>query len=233
MASAVFSNVSHRWVINGLIVSTLYVVAVTFLYAPPPGDAGILSAVFFGIGSGCTFIAGVAWGLNHLKRSERSIVVACIIVQFVVTSAGLVLRTGVSIVVLALVGFFFGARRLPYLAVALTLVLCAILNLGKYDLRAQYWRGDEKTSPRLADLPDFYVNWFSAGLAPKEKADTKAGDLLLERNSLLQMLCLVMSAHARSAAASRRSHLSGYARPVRAAVSSGRQAARRTSAPTR
>ncbi len=115
----------------------------------------------------------MAWGLNHLKRSERSIVVACIIVQFVVTSAGLVLRTGVSIVVLALVGFFFGARRLPYLAVALTLVLCAILNLGKYDLRAQYWRGDEKTSPRLADLPDFYVNCSRPGSRRRRRPTRK------------------------------------------------------------
>lgn len=189
----VFQDLSQRWMINGLIISSVYVVVVQFYYFPDASIAGILRAVFFGISTSCVFIVGMAWGLGQLKQNEKTTIIICILIQFLVTSISLVLRTGVSIILLGLVGYFFGARRLPLFTVALTLAVCAILNIGKYDLRGQYWFGDSKKTPDLEDIPSFYLEWFSAGLAPQAKAEGEAGTMLLERNSLLQMQCLVMS----------------------------------------
>jgi len=190
---SVFRDISKRWMINGLVISTIYVVVVQFFYSPEPGIAGILRAIFFGMGTSCIFIVGIAWGLKQLRREEKAAILACVLIQFVVTSVGLVLRTGVSLVLLGLIGYFFGARRMPYISVILTIGICAILNIGKYDLRAQYWSGEYKAQPTLTELPAFYSEWFSSGFTPKVRTEDSAASLLLERNSLLQMLCLVIS----------------------------------------
>jgi hypothetical protein len=189
----VLERPSKQWMLRGLILSTLYTLVVPYLYEPPSGIEGILRAVFFGIGTTCTFIISLAWGLGRLQRGEKVFVVACLAAQFVLLSSSLILRAGTSIILLGLVGYFFGSRRIPYVALGITLPILAVLNIGKYDLRKMYWTPDFEYQPELGELPAFYAEWFEAGLRPKVQTDTKASKLLLERNSLLQILCLVIS----------------------------------------
>jgi hypothetical protein len=189
----VLERPNKQWMLRGLILSSLYTLVVPYLYVPPPGIEGILRAVFFGIGTSCTFIISMAWGLGRLQRGEKVLVVVCLALQFVLLSSSLILRAGTSIVLLGLVGYFFGSRRIPYVALAITLPVLAVLNIGKYDLRKKYWTPDAQYQPGLNVLPAFYTEWFEAGLRPQVQTDTKASKLLLERNSLLQILCLVIN----------------------------------------
>jgi hypothetical protein len=188
----VLERPNKQWMLRGLILSTLYTLVVPYLYVPPAGIEGILRAVFFGIGTSCTFVISMAWGLGRLERGEKVLVVACLALQFVLLSSSLILRAGTSIVLLGLVGYFFGSRRIPYVALAIALLVLAALNIGKYDLRKTYWTADSQTQPKLSELPTFYTEWFQAGLRPKVQTESKASKLLLERNSLLQILCLVV-----------------------------------------
>lgn len=188
----VLERPNKRWMLRGLILSTLYTLVVPFLYAPPAGTEGILRAVFFGIGTSCTFVISMAWGLGRLQGGEKVLAVACLVLQFILLGSSLVLRAGTSIVLLGFVGYFFGSRRIPYVALAIALPVLAVLNIGKYDLRGTYWTVDVQRQPGLSELPAFYAEWFQAGLRPKVQTDTKASKLLLERNSLLQILCLVI-----------------------------------------
>lgn len=183
---------NKQWILRGLILSTVYTLVVPYFYAPPAGVEGILRAVFFGIGTSCTFIISMAWGLGRLPGREKGVVVGCLALQFALLSSSLILRAGTSIILLAFVGYFFGSRRIPYLALAVALPVLAVLNIGKYDLRGTYWTADEQHQPGLGELPAFYAEWFQAGLKPKVQSETKASKLLLERNSLLQILCLVI-----------------------------------------
>jgi len=188
----VLDRPDKQWMLRGLVVSTLYTVVVPYLYAPPSGIEGILRAVFFGIGTSCTFIIAVAWGLGRLMRGEKMLVAGCLALQFFLLSSDLELRSGTAVVLLAFVGYFFAARRIPYAAFALALAVIAVLNIGKYDLRQKYWTPESQYQPGLAELPAFYTEWFQAGVHPETQREAKAGQLLLERNSLLQMLCLVV-----------------------------------------
>jgi hypothetical protein len=188
----VLARPNKQWMLNGLILSTLYTLVVPFLYAPPLGVEGILRAVFFGIGTSCIFIIAVAWGLGRLQRGEKAQVAVCLVLQFFLLSSALELRAGTATVLLGIIGFFFGARRIPYVTLALALVVIAVLNIGKYDLRQKYWTSESEFQPRLTELPTLYVEWFEAGIHPESQRNAKAGRLLLERNSLLQMLCLVV-----------------------------------------
>ena len=190
---SVLERPNKLWMLRGLVLSTLYTLVVPYLFAPPPGIEGILRAVFFGIGTSCTFIISMAWGLGRLQRTDKVLVAACLALQFILLSSSLILRTGTSIVLLGLVGYFFGSRRVPYVALAITLSVLAVLNIGKYDLRHKYWTPESPYRPGLAELPAYYVEWCEAGLRPKVQSDTRASKLLLERNSLLQILCLVVA----------------------------------------
>ena len=183
---------NKQWLLRGLVVTTLYTIVVPWLWAPPPGVEGILRAVMFGIGMTCTFIAALAWGLGRLRRGEKALVVICLVAQFVLLSATLVLRAGTSIVLLAIVGFFFGSRRIPFVALVIVLPVLAVLNIGKYDMRVAYWTPDSHEQPSPEGIPAFYGQWIRAGLHPQEQRTGTAGKLLLERNSLLQILCLVV-----------------------------------------
>jgi hypothetical protein len=178
--------------LRGLVVTTVYTLVVPYLYAPPLGVEGILRAVFFGIGTSCTFIIAMAWGLGRLRQEEKAIVVVCIVLQFFLLSSSLILRAGTSIVLLAYVGHFFGSRRILYYSLAAVLCVLAILNIGKYDLRNARWTVDRQYQPNLSDLPGLYADWVRAGVSPQSQAEGKAGKLLLERNSLLHILCLVV-----------------------------------------
>jgi len=189
----VLERPNKQWMLRGLILSSLYTLVVPYLYEPPAGIEGILRAVFFGIGTTCTFIISMAWGLGRLQRGEKVLVVVCLALQFVLLSSSLILRAGTAIVLLGCVGYFFGSRRIPYVALAITLPVLAVLNIGKYDLRKNYWTPDAEYQPGLSELPAFYTEWCEAGLRPKVQTDTKASKLLLERNSLLQILCLVIN----------------------------------------
>jgi len=191
-AQPVLERADKPWLLRGLAVATLYTVVVPWFYAPPPGIDGILRAVLFGVGMTCIFILATAWGLGRLRRGEQGFVGVCLVLQFLLLNASLILRAGASILLLAIVGYFFGARRIPYLVLAVVLPLLAILNIGKYDMRDAYWTAEGRLQPSLTEIPGFYVDWIRAGLQPRAQRNSKAGQLLLERNSLLQILCLVV-----------------------------------------
>lgn len=191
--SPVFHRLSYDWLVGGVALATLYTLVVPFFWAPGSGVANILRAVMFGVGMTSTFIVSIAWGQKLLTPGIKAAITVCIGLQFLLQSASLVLRAGTSVVLLGFVGYFFGARRIPYLPLALALILIALLNRGKYDMRDRYWEPDFQHMPKVSDLTAFYGQWFQAGLHPTSRAEDRAGDLLLERNSLMHILCLVIN----------------------------------------
>jgi hypothetical protein len=192
-SQSVLDRLSKRSIIGGLGLTTVYSFLVPRFFAPPSGIDGILRAVFFGIGTSCTFIISVAWGRGQLHRGEQALVVLALAAQFLLLSCSLILRSGASVVLLGFVGYFFGARRIPYVPLLATVAIIALLNIGKYDLRSIYWGEDYQRQPTLTELPAFYWQWMEAGLHPSVQKQRKAGSLLLERTSLMQVLCLVVS----------------------------------------
>ncbi|OHE89377.1 MAG: hypothetical protein A3G75_02400 [Verrucomicrobia bacterium RIFCSPLOWO2_12_FULL_64_8] len=187
-----FRRLGYGWLTGGVVLTTLYTLIVPFFWVPESGVANILRAVMFGVGMTSTFIIAIAWGQKLLVPSVKTMVAVCLALQFLLQSASLVLRAGTSVVLLGFVGYFFGARRIPYLPLTLALIVMAVLNHGKYDMRDRYWEENIQHTPELVELPSFYGEWIEAGLHPKVRAEVHSSSLLLERNSLLHILCLVM-----------------------------------------
>jgi hypothetical protein len=175
----------------GLVLTTVYT-AISALSDIIPSDLeGPLRAVFYGIGIISTFIQGRRWGQGDLTSQEKTFYVTNILLQIVLNFSTLYMIDGISIFVLALLGYISGGKRLPIVAVVIALPVFAVLHNGEIPMRAKYW--DAKTPmPRLTvmDLPAFFTEWFQDGLDLHQQGGVT--EKLLERTSLFQIICLVV-----------------------------------------
>jgi hypothetical protein len=191
----VIGGTLSRWLEHGMTVSTAYVIVSTFTNWIPGGIGSVLRAVFFGIGIICTFITSRRYGQGLLSPGEKFMFFANIFIQCVAIGATLVMVGAISTVLLALVGYVSASGRVPTLVSAVIFAVLAILHNGKSEMRAIFWSPEEQRLPAISELPAFYSDWFSHGLSLANEADGKnqMTGKLIERTSLLHILCLVVS----------------------------------------
>lgn len=183
-----------RWLTAGLILNTAYVIVSTFTTWVPPSAESVLRAVFFGVGILCTFITSRRLGSGLLRPGESTFFVLNVLVQCIVMMATLFLVGAVSLLLLALVGYVSSSGKIPVVVAGLSLLALAVLHNGKAAMRAKYWE-NERLRPTIAQLPDFYSEWIHYGVDFKQDEETgsKMTRKLIERTSLFQMVCLVVS----------------------------------------
>src|SRR5438105_1912676 len=80
--------------------------------------------------------------------------------QVVMNFSTLFLVCGSSAILLALVGYVAGSRRVPIILTAMFLVVVALLHNGKSAMRAQYWEanGAHRQVP-ATELVSFFTEW--------------------------------------------------------------------------
>ena len=187
------SDVGH-WLLYGMALNTAYTCVSTFTTLVPPSLEGILRAVFFGIGLICTFITSRRLGAGELSSTERVFFFVMLVLQCLTTMATLFLVGAVSSLMLAVIGFVSSSRRVPVVTSILVLLLFAVLHNGKSVMREIYWDGDDRTIPTPLQLPGFFSKWISEGMKPStDPKESKIAVKLVDRTSLLQMLCLTTS----------------------------------------
>ncbi|MGC4071623.1 MAG: hypothetical protein QM760_03765, partial [Nibricoccus sp.] len=185
-----------RWVEHGMTISTAYVVVSTFTDWIPGGIGSVLRAVFFGIGIICTFITSRRLGQGTLSPGEKLMFFLNLLIQSVAIGATLVLVSAISTLLLALVGYVSASGRVPVILSVVVFGTLAVLHNGKSDMRAIYWTPDEQRLPAPSALPQFYSEWFQRGLTFSDEGDggkNKMTSKLIDRTSLLHILCLVVS----------------------------------------
>ncbi|ATC65698.1 hypothetical protein CMV30_18055 [Nibricoccus aquaticus] len=185
-----------RWVEHGMTISTAYVIISTFTDWIPSSFGSVLRAVFFGIGIICTFITSRRLGQGSLSPGEKLMFFLNLFAQSVAIGATLVLVQAISTILLALVGYVSASGRVPAVVTVVVFGTLAILHNGKSEMRAIYWTPQEQHLPPASTLPQFYSTWFQHGLALSESepgGKNKMTSKLIERTSLLHILCLVVS----------------------------------------
>lgn len=177
----------------GMTVTTLYTGVAAFTPCIPTEINSVLRAVCFGVGTLCTFLLSRSWGTGELHQRDRIAFTVLLTAQAVFLFSTLFLVGGLSLLVLALLGYVTGARRLPIVPCLLIFASMAVLHNGKSAMRLKYWE-NEAPRPGFTDLPAFYTEWIGYGLAPPETRteDTLASRKLIERTSLLHMMTLVV-----------------------------------------
>jgi len=174
----------------GLVLTTIYTGIANFSDIIPSDLGAPLRAVFYGLGIISTFIQGRRWGQNDLSYQEKISFVINIVLQVVFNFSTLFLIEGISIIVLALLGYISGGKRLPIVAMAIVLPIIALLHNGKTAMREKYWDQEVTAMPGLTELPGFFTEWIQDGLDLHQKKSITGK--LIERTSLFQMICLVV-----------------------------------------
>jgi len=190
-------NESRRYISYGVVLNTVYLAVSNYSTVIPPNWDGVIRALCAGIASVCIFIAFQSWGAGELPKGERTFIAINLVAQFILQSETLFLIGVISLAALASLGYITSNKRVPPLPIILIVSLTAILHNGEASMRAKYWYDDgTRIIPSLSDLPSFYATWISNGLSPSSEAEQKdkgAAANLIQRTSLFQMVCLVVT----------------------------------------
>lgn len=190
-----FTGPVDRYLRVGMGISTLYTLLSEFTDLIPPELNSIFRAIGYGVGTLCTFLLSRKWGAGELHRRDRIYFGSLLALQSLLLVSTLFLVSGLSLLVLALIGYVSGGKRIPLAACLLLFACMAILHNGKSAMRMKYWE-NEAPPPTFWELPSFFAEWVQHGLTPRSQA---SGDIfvsrkLIERTSLLHMLTLVVDA---------------------------------------
>ena len=177
----------------GMAITTAYTIISGFTDWIPYDLNSVVRAACFGVGIISTFIQARMWGLGTLPHYRKGIFVFQLALQVIFSWAALFLIGGMSILVLALLGYVSGGKKIPVLAILIVLPPIAVLHNGKSMMRDKYWEG-RAPAPTLGDLPAFYSEWIDYGLQPAENQNAKRETTkVLDRSSLFHIMCLVVS----------------------------------------
>jgi hypothetical protein len=188
------STNSMRFLRAGVVACTLHSYASQFTDWIPYEVSGEVRAVFFGVGIVSSFVLARMWGQGVLVRGDRVLLAVMLSIQVILSVSSLVMISGISTLLLAVLGYISGGRKVPLLLLVPSLVFFAILHNGKSQMRERYWseaRGGQVQVP-LGDLPAFYAEWSTAGLAGGGE-ETAATSKIIDRASLFHIVCLVVS----------------------------------------
>jgi hypothetical protein len=182
----------RNWLPLGLWLHVGYLSLGTFTQFVPDEIDSILRAIFFGISISCSFLIGRYWGDNSLSINQKSNVVFAMLIEVILQLTTLYLISAISGLIVFFLAYVSAGRRIPWAAIWLSFAVFSVLHNGKSAMREKYWAGGAAL-PGVTDLPAFFSEWVGYGLAPqRDENDAPHSSKLLERASLLQMLCLVI-----------------------------------------
>jgi hypothetical protein len=193
----VLSHGVQKFLSAGLVLSTVYTFINVFYEGLIPYELNsICRAGFAGVGLISTFIEMRRWGLGQLKYGEAGFITLLLAAQVIMQISTLFLTAGMAILLLALLGYVSGSKRIPLVPVAVALVLLGVLHNGKSVMRERFWDADGvHRQVEFTNLVSFYSDWVAEGLTVHEESEEKKKSTakLLDRSSLIQILCLVVS----------------------------------------
>ncbi|MCU0792644.1 MAG: hypothetical protein MUE42_07300 [Opitutaceae bacterium] len=178
---------AYRYISGGMLLNTCYLYIVNFTSLIPGNLTGTFRALFFGVGILATFVLARLWGLERLPRKRVIFVCVNLTLQVILLFSQLYLISGISLLALALIAYASARRKVPWLVVVAILPILGFLHLGKSEMRRQFWE-EKRPAPTPLELPAFFQEWFTYSVAAKEEDETRSS--LVERASLIQMLCL-------------------------------------------
>ena len=159
----------------------------------------IIRGVVLGINSLAIFYFGFQHGTGVLSKLEIVAYVALLISTALVTFTGMLLVSGMSMMLSAIIGYVLGSGRVPWRTIAAGFILVSFFHLGKSEQREQYW-GDVMWRPvALSEYPSFFGDWTQHSLTvlgdtledfgstSQRKTEGEGSRGLWERSSLMHL----------------------------------------------
>jgi hypothetical protein len=174
----------------GLGLYLVYATLNQFTRVIPSEINSIVLAMVSGVGVLSIYAQGKLWGAGQLSSGAKIYFAITFTLLCAVTITGLYLIQMMSLCILGLAAYVMERRRVPLVLCVAGVALLAVLHLGKDQMRTIYWQ-EKRPPPTVTDLPDFLTEWFNAGLNYYRESRAPLTDRLMERASLLHVMCIV------------------------------------------
>lgn len=145
-----------------------------------------------------SFVLSYRLGKGELSSRNAILFAALLLSYMLASSIGLLLIGAASTLLISVIAFTIGSRKVPIIAILIAFACLSLLHSGKSDMRSKYW-SIGIPAMQLWDYPAYYSEWIDYGLknyAQEEDefaAETEEPVSFSERASLMQMLLLAQS----------------------------------------
>ncbi len=139
------------------------------------------------------FILSYRKGKKQLTGVKSQIFIIFMILYFVSSGAGLILRDNVGVFSVAFIAYILGSYRIPLITIIIVLACLSILHYGKNGMRSKYWFDQGGFTLQPWEYPAWYSEWIGYSLehfAHKEEEKESKESSPSERSSIIHMLLL-------------------------------------------
>lgn len=160
------------------------------------GLVSTLRGVLLGFSGLAVFGLSYRMGTRQLGRRDSILFLLLLCLSMLSSAVSLMLVGALSVGALAVVGFTIGRRRIPWMALLLTLPVITFLNYGKSEMREKYWgEGEGIGFTQPWDYPGQFLEWGMLSYEHITRRQASGGEegedkSLTSRASLIQLLLL-------------------------------------------
>jgi hypothetical protein len=160
------------------------------------GGFSIIRSLVVSLSSLSIFLLSYRFGRYELdKKAARWFVF--LIIAFMFTGAVSFLLNAISIPFgIFVFAFTLGRKKVPIRSVIIVAILLTLLQSGKADMRAKYWRSSQSPYVQFWEYPAVYVEWAESSFkyfGRDQKTSTDNRENPLERSNVIRMLMIAQS----------------------------------------
>jgi len=178
----------------GLFATNLLLYIYLFEELIPYEYRKFLWAIIHGAGTLSIFMLSRAWGEGRLSHSQKVLFVLNLSLNIALYFTTVYLGTGFSMAIIAIIAYSTSRRQLPWFSIIGLLFVISLLQLGKGDMRKQYWGPESnltKIQHDITTLPLFFAEWVGYSLQKGRTGDYTDSEKhsTLDRASILHIFC--------------------------------------------
>lgn len=187
-------DMSAKLAVGALLFGATFQIALMFglleWLGSAAGSAHTIAGTVTSIG--CYFF-GYAMATRAFRPAQLVLAIVLFAVVILMEIRTLYLYSALIDLVVVTAGYAITARRVPWLALGLGLIVAVVLSAAKSEMRERYWvRGTGIIQGvSLAQLPDFVLSWLEKGAENIGSGRTSDDQGFLRRASQLDMIMLV------------------------------------------
>lgn len=150
-----------------------------------------------GMSALATFVLAYRMGSGEWENNKKIAFVFLLIANIIISSAGLLLIDSMTRFGLAIVGYVMRSRKIPFVPLALGLIMFSILHYGKGSMRDRHWLGEARVVVNVTQYAGWYVQWIGDSFTQIQKtiSGTSDEEVLVQspmmRSSEIHLLLLV------------------------------------------